>query len=119
MPLYGTTTPDPGTYQAHVECSRCGIEPASYRELRAIKHGDWAGRILCQDCRDVERPARIRVANKPAPRSVGTSTHCRRGHPRTEENTIWQKDKRGMQRTCRICRRMSQDAYWARKRAAV
>ena len=119
MPIYATRLPEAGTYRGRHECERCGIQPASIHALRTLNSGDWAGKTLCQDCRDVERPARIRVANKPAPRSRGTSTHCRRGHPRTEENTIWQKDKRGMQRTCRICRRMSQDAYWARKRAAV
>lgn len=31
-------------------------------------------------------------------------THCKHGHPYDEANTLYQKGRNGMQRTCRTCR---------------
>jgi Recombination endonuclease VII len=35
-------------------------------------------------------------------------THCPRGHEYTEENTLYQTGKYGLQRSCRVCRRLRQ-----------
>lgn len=61
-----------------------------------------------------------RKGRQPIPHELGflphnaTKTHCVRGHPFTPENTYPNKSGRG----CRICQRMHDAEYRARKRAA-
>ena len=46
-------------------------------------------------------PQRTHLLEDTLPRG---KTHCRRGHPFDEANTIWEKGPHGQHRTCRACK---------------
>ncbi len=56
--------------------------------------------------------------NKDSQRHNVKRTHCKRGHPFTEENT-WIRYDRNNGRECHECRRMFQRIAWKRERAAM
>ena len=88
------------THRANVALSKTGFCRSGRHPFEAPQEpGRYNGCLLCHAERERNRRARL---PKPPPR--GIKSHCKRGHPRIEENLY----RLGSYVDCRICRKQRQ-----------
>jgi len=92
-----------------------------------VFHGEWpaSGLFVCHTCDNPNcinphhlwlgsNQENILDASRKGRLNGQSKTHCKRGHPFNEENTIV---VRGTARSCRMCQRMHQSKYDRKRRA--
>lgn len=85
-----------------------GISQSTAKRIKSGRLWPGIGEVsMSSEAVATMKAAAVEKRNTGIRRRAATSTHCRYGHPRTEENTGSGRKRGASYRTCRVCRKAS------------